>query len=88
MAAIMIVLELPPRLSLSSQVSTESLYGMNTDLDFCPLVSEEHSANADITEPRVTSDLLMCAPSFNRCPVAPVALARSLPARSTRCICK
>ena len=28
--ATMMVLELPPRLSLSSQVSTESRYGMNT----------------------------------------------------------
>ena len=39
---------------------------------------ELSSASADITEPKVTSDLLMCAPSFSRWPVAPVAFARSL----------
>ena len=37
-----------------------------------------------MTFPRVVRDLLMFAPSFNRCPVAPVELARSEPARSTR----
>lgn len=39
-----------------------------------------------MTLPRVTSDLLMFPPSFRRTPVAPVASARSLPARSTRWI--
>lgn len=40
----------------------------------------------EMTLPRVTSDLLMFPPSFRRTPVAPVASARSLPARSTRWI--
>uniref|UniRef100_A0A8C7YFE8 Uncharacterized protein n=1 Tax=Oryzias sinensis TaxID=183150 RepID=A0A8C7YFE8_9TELE len=39
-----------------------------------------------MTFPRVTRDLLMFPPSFSRTPVAPVASARSLPARSTRWI--
>lgn len=34
--------------------------------------------NTEMTEPRVTSDLLMLAPSFNLCPVAPDASALSL----------
>ena len=38
----------------------------------------EDSARADITEPNVTKDLLICAPSKSRCPVAPVASALSL----------
>jgi hypothetical protein len=37
-----------------------------------------------MTFPRVVSDLLMFAPSFSRCPVAPVELARSEPAKSIR----
>ena len=44
------------------------------------------SARADITFPRVVSDLLIFAPSFNRLPCAPVASARSLPAKSTKLI--
>lgn len=81
--AIIMVLEFPPRLSLSNHVSTESRYGMKDrdalrwpgPLSFCEL---DNSASAEITEPNVTSDLLMCAPSFNLCPVAPLASARSL----------
>ena len=34
--------------------------------------------NAEITVPRVTSDLLMLAPSFSLSPVSPVASALSL----------
>jgi len=34
--------------------------------------------NDEITEPNVTRDLLMLAPSFSRTPVAPVESARSL----------
>jgi hypothetical protein len=41
-------------------------------------------ASAEMHLPSVDSDLLMLAPSFRRAPVAPVALARSDPARSTR----
>ena len=44
------------------------------------------SARAAMTLPSVVSDLLMLEPSFSRVPVAPVELARSLPARSTRLI--
>uniref|UniRef100_A0A3B3TVH4 Uncharacterized protein n=1 Tax=Poecilia latipinna TaxID=48699 RepID=A0A3B3TVH4_9TELE len=40
----------------------------------------------EMTFPSVTSDLLMFPPSFSRTPEAPVASARSLPARSTRWI--
>ena len=71
--AIMMVLELPPRESLSSQVSVESLYGMKKLLFRDPelVIALEASARAEITEPSVTRDLLMCAPSFNRSPVAP-----------------
>lgn len=58
MAAIMMVLELPPKLSLSNHVSTESRYGINTAF-FCELLSADNSANAEITEPSVTSDLLI-----------------------------
>lgn len=74
--AIMIVFELPPRESLSSQVRTESLYGMKTFLPMPTLAA--CSANALMTDPSVTRDLLMCAPSFSLCPVAPVASALSL----------
>lgn len=64
MAAIIIVFELPPRLSLRSQVRTESRYGINNDF-LCPLVPDDNSANAEITEPKVTNDLFMCAPSLS-----------------------
>lgn len=45
-----------------------------------------NTPKAEITFPRVTRDLLIFPPSFNLTPVAPVASALSLPARSTRCI--
>lgn len=41
-------------------------------------------AKAEMTLPNVVSDLLIFAPSFRRAPVAPVELALSDPARSTR----
>jgi hypothetical protein len=77
------VLEFPPRLSLSNQVSTESLYGMkDRDTLRWPVPpsfwEHDNSASAEMTEPNVTSDLLICPPSFNLCPVAPLASARSL----------
>jgi hypothetical protein len=58
------VLEFPPRLSLSNHVSTESRYGIKdrdalrwpVPLSFCELDS---SASAEMTDPNVTSDLLM-----------------------------
>lgn len=46
--------------------------------DLRALSGDDSSDSAEITEPRVTSDLLMWAPSFSRWPVAPVASARSL----------
>lgn len=36
------------------------------------VIALEASAKAEMTDPRVTRDLLMCAPSFSRLPVAPV----------------
>lgn len=45
---------------------------------------EDWAASALMTFPRVVRDLLMLAPSLSRWPVAPVELARSEPARSTR----
>lgn len=80
------VFELPPSESFSNHVSTLSRYGMNTvrfEEEDASLV-ELTSASADITEPRVTSDLLIWAPSFSRCPVAPVAFARSLGKRDKK----
>ena len=56
------------------------------DLFFFFLSSVDCSAKAAMTLPKVVRDLLMLAPSFNRVPVAPVALARSEPAKSTRLI--
>lgn len=41
-------------------------------------------ARAEMTFPSVVSDLLMFAPSFRRCPVAPVEFARSDPAKSIK----
>ena len=55
----MAVLELPPRLSLSSQVRVESLYGMYT-LSLRPV---ERSARREMTLPRVCRERLMLAPS-------------------------
>lgn len=68
---------------------TESRYGTKASVTFLetPFLGSgvlEASASAEITLPRVVSDLLMLAPSFSRAPVAPVELALSLPARSTR----
>mmetsp|Transcript_31656 Transcript_31656/g.102242 ORF Transcript_31656/g.102242 Transcript_31656/m.102242 type:complete len:219 (+) Transcript_31656:2214-2870(+) len=72
--AIMSVCALPPKESCSSRVSFESLYGT------CACLS--HSAV--MTLPRASSPLLICTPSAKRSPDAPVRLARSDPARSTK----
>lgn len=45
-----------------------------------------HLLRAEITLARVTSDLLMLVPSFSLVPIVHVALALSLPSRSTRWI--
>ena len=84
----MAVLELPPRLSLSSQVRTESRYGTKLSrlaaFDFLPPLGGSLAvARAAMTLPSVVSERLMLAPSLRRAPVAPVELARSEPARST-----
>lgn len=50
------------------------------------LIPHLYSPKAEMTLPKVTSDLLILPPSLSRTPVAPVASARSLPARSTRWI--
>ena len=42
------------------------------------------SAKPAMTLPSVVRDLLILAPSFNLAPVAPVLLALSLPAKSTK----
>lgn len=66
-------------------MSTESLYGTIVVGFFFPLAAAElAAAKAAMTFPRVLKDLLMLAPSFKRWPVAPVELALSEPARSTR----
>ena len=44
------------------------------------------TARAEMTLPRVVRDLLIFAPSLSRWPEAPVELARSEPAKSTRLI--
>lgn len=50
----MTVLLFPPRLSLRSHVSTESLYGTNLSLLGLP---DDWSASFDITRPSVVRDL-------------------------------
>jgi hypothetical protein len=67
------VLELPPRAFINNFVKVESLYGTLTVLP-----PPELSARAEITLPSDVNDKLIAAPSFNRSPVAPVALALSL----------
>lgn len=66
-------------LSCSRRVSLESRYGMCFPLP---------STSAEMTLPRAESERLILHPSFNRSPVAPVLLARSDPARSTRFSCR
>ena len=79
MAAIMMVLALPPREFCNSIVNTESRYGTRT---FLP--PPELWANAEMQLPSDERDKLMALPSFNRAPVAPVPLWRSDPARSIK----
>lgn len=44
-AAIIAVLELPPRFSRSNQVNTESRYGMKSFLPFFPLLADWNGEN-------------------------------------------
>ena len=74
--AIIVVLQLPPRLSSRILVSFESLYGI-CDLDFL-------SVKAAMTFPSALRLWLMLLLSSSLWPVAYVTLTRSLPARSTR----
>mmetsp|Transcript_1429 Transcript_1429/g.5628 ORF Transcript_1429/g.5628 Transcript_1429/m.5628 type:complete len:278 (-) Transcript_1429:895-1728(-) len=74
--AIIVVLQLPPRLSSRMRVSLESLYGM------CCL--PRGSVRAAMTLPRDESDWLIFRLSSSRCPVAPVSRTLSDPAKSTR----
>ena len=74
--AIMVVLQLPPRLSSKIRVTLESLYGMWER----PL----GAVSAVMTLPSVERDLLILLLSSRRLPVAPVTFTRSLPAKSTR----
>merc|ERR1740138_1121576 len=80
MAAIITVLELPQRASLRTWVSFESRNGGL--LLFLPLL-----ASSDMTLAKVKRALLIAAPSFKRSPSALVRLARSEPAKSTKCVC-
>mmetsp|Transcript_25922 Transcript_25922/g.72326 ORF Transcript_25922/g.72326 Transcript_25922/m.72326 type:complete len:206 (-) Transcript_25922:586-1203(-) len=80
MAAIITVLEFPQRASLRTWVSFESRKGGL--LFLLPAF-----ASSDMTLAKVERALLMAAPSFKRSPSALVRLARSEPARSTRCVC-
>jgi len=73
----MIVLELPPSESYKILVNFDSLYG--TWLTF-PLVS----VRAEMTLPKASRPLLMLIPSLSVDPEAPVFLALSDPARSTK----
>ena len=65
------------KLSLRSQVSTESRYGTNSFFFFFPgtSISDPFSAKAEITFPKVVNDLFIFAPSFSRVPDAPVEFA-------------
>lgn len=79
---------------------TESRYGTKSSaLPFFPFLPSFKLAlaRAAMTFPNVVRDLLIFAPSLRRAPVAPVELARSEPAKSTklwdyelvrrRCVC-
>mmetsp|Transcript_17536 Transcript_17536/g.61646 ORF Transcript_17536/g.61646 Transcript_17536/m.61646 type:complete len:237 (+) Transcript_17536:479-1189(+) len=80
--AIIIVLLLPPRLSLSRRVSTELRYGTNDARRPCASGVD----SALITAPSALRLRLMVLASLSRSPLTPAVLARSLPARSTRLI--
>lgn len=75
MQAQIVVLQLPPRLSVSNLVSLLSLNG--TCYRFLSL------AKADMQLLRAAIDLLIFLASCNLKPSEPVLLNRSLPARST-----
>mmetsp|Transcript_27883 Transcript_27883/g.93832 ORF Transcript_27883/g.93832 Transcript_27883/m.93832 type:complete len:364 (-) Transcript_27883:470-1561(-) len=82
--AIMHVIADPPKESAKTRVSAESRYGTCRPTSASPLRSPSSTRRA-MTLPSASSDLLMPMPSLSRSPVAPVRLALSDPARSTRC---
>lgn len=55
--AIIIVLEFPPRLSFSSHVSTESLYGTNTDFFFRLVLGPSADMSAGQTDRQNTNTI-------------------------------
>ena len=71
----MVVLQLPPKLSVKSLVNLLSLKGT--------CYSDLSLARADMQLLKAAMDLLMFFASYNRRPSEPVLLKRSLPARST-----
>lgn len=70
---------MPPKDCFSKLVSLDSLYGINEPL--LPLLS--FSVSAVITFLNTCSDLLMSVASLACCPVVPVKLCFSDPAKST-----
>ena len=70
-----VVLQFPPKLSLSSLVNFESLKGTKFNALF--------DARADTQFERAAIDLLIVLASYRRIPSEPVLLRRSEPARST-----
>ena len=78
--AIMVVRELPPRLSYKIRVSFELRYGMN----YLPAAAFFSSVRAAMTLPSASRPWLIWMPSLSVLPVAPVFLMRSEPAKSTK----
>ena len=77
--AIINVLELPPKLSLSKNVNLESLYLT------CLFFPSEISTKLFMTHPSTVKDLLIFVASFNLSPAAAVYFYLSEPAKSTKC---
>ena len=75
--AIRVVLQFPPKLSSNNLVIFEFLYGIWILLLF-------KSVRDAITLPKAESEVLIFLHSSNLAPVAPVKLALSLPAKSTK----
>lgn len=75
---IIVVLQLPPKLSLRIDVNYEFLYGI------CDLLPVEASCNATITCSKNIRDTFIKFPSFNNLPSNPNLCTRSDPAKSTK----
>ena len=74
--------EFPPKDYLSSEVSFDSLYGINSESLF---FFSSLTVRAVITFRKTCSDLLISVASFACWPVVPVKACFSLPAKSTSC---